>query len=422
MKSKLKSFWWTIKLFFVRMYYGNPAAKLKIIGVTGTNGKTTTTTLLYKVATILGHKSGLIGTVEILINGDKYEPKGKVPPTTPDSVTLIKVFDRMVKAGCEYVFMEVSSHAIVQKRIAGISFEGGIFTNLTHDHLDYHQSFKNYFLAKKKFFDNLPVKSWALSNADDEHGKRILEDTQAQPFYYGFEYEREKIDPKDPRDRDYFADFVKQDAEGTMIRVNNRYTINSQLIGRFNGYNLLSVFAASSLLGFDLSKVIEILNNIEPPKGRFERFVSPDGVVGIVDYAHSPDAMQNVLNTINEVKGNGRLISVFGCGGDRDPLKRRVMGKIGAELSDIAIFTSDNPRSEEPRQIIEEMRTDLSMNLSEKVIVLPDRKEAIKTACGLAREGDIVAVLGKGHEVYQEVQGVKYPFDDMRELQQALEK
>ncbi|MFM7088715.1 MAG: Mur ligase family protein, partial [Candidatus Paceibacterota bacterium] len=234
--------------------------------------------------------------------------------------------------------------------------------------------------------------------------------------------EREKIDPKDPRDRDYFADFLKQDAEGTMILVNNMHTINAQLVGKFNGYNLLSVFATSSLLGFDLLKVTEILNNIEPPKGRFERFVSNSGVIGIVDYAHSPDAMQNVLQTINEVKGKGRLISVFGCGGDRDPLKRRAMGNIGAELSDIAIFTSDNPRSEDPRQIIEEMRTDLSMNLSEKVIVLPERKEAIKTACGLAREGDIVAVLGKGHETYQEIKGVKHAFDDMKELRQALEK
>ncbi|MFM7087948.1 MAG: Mur ligase family protein, partial [Candidatus Paceibacterota bacterium] len=194
MSFKLKSIWWAVKLFFIRIYYGNPAKKLKIIGVTGTNGKTTTTTLLYKVATILGHKSGLIGTVEILINGEKYEPKRKVPATTPDSVTLVKIFDRMVKARCEYVFMEVSSHAVVQNRIAGIHFHGGVFTNLTHDHLDYHKTFKNYFLAKKKFFDMLPVKSWALSNADDEHGKRILEDTQAQPFYYGFEYEREKID------------------------------------------------------------------------------------------------------------------------------------------------------------------------------------------------------------------------------------
>ncbi len=205
MQSKIKSIWWAIKLFIVRLYYGNPASRLKIIGVTGTNGKTTTTTLLYKTATILGYKSGLIGTVEILVNGQKFEPKGKVPATTPDSVTLTKVFAKMVKAGCEYVFMEVSSHAVVQNRIAGIDFTGGVFTNLTHDHLDYHKSFKNYFLAKKKFFDHLPLKSWALSNRDDEHGARILEDTKAQPFYYGFDYKDEQIDPKDPSNRDFFC-------------------------------------------------------------------------------------------------------------------------------------------------------------------------------------------------------------------------
>ncbi len=420
MQSKIKSIWWAIKLFIVRLYYGNPVSRLKIIGVTGTNGKTTTTTLLYKTATILGYKSGLIGTVEILINGQKFEPKGKVPATTPDSVTLTKVFAKMVKAGCEYVFMEVSSHAVVQNRIAGIDFAGGVFTNLTHDHLDYHKSFKNYFLAKKKFFDHLPLKSWALSNRDDEHGARILEDTKAQPFYYGFDYKDEQIDPKDPSDRDFFADILSLDARGMMLKINQKYEIKAELIGKFNAYNLLTVFGVASLLGFDLEKVTHILSNIEAPRGRFERFEAPNGVIGIVDYAHSPDAMQSVLSTINQVKGVGRVISVFGCGGDRDPLKRRIMGKIGVEMSDVAVFTSDNPRNEDPYKIIEEMKTDLSVNLSEKVLVLPDRKEAIKTACNLAQSGDIVMVLGKGHENYQEIKGVKYDFDDMEMLRDCL--
>jgi UDP-N-acetylmuramoyl-L-alanyl-D-glutamate--2,6-diaminopimelate ligase len=418
--NSFKKIWWSTKLAYARFYYGNPAKKLKIIGVTGTNGKTTTTTLLYKVATILGHKSGLIGTVEILVNGEKFVPKGVVPATTPDSVTLTKVFYKMVKAGCEYVFMEVSSHAIEQKRIAGINFEGGIFTNLTHDHLDYHKSFKNYFLAKKKFFDGLPAPSWALTNADDEHGKRMLEDTKAEPFFYGFDYKKE-TDPLDPTDRDFYADIVKLDSTGTTIKVNNHYLINAELIGRFNAYNLLCVFSASSLLGFDLGKVAHILENIEPPLGRFERFVGKNGVIGIVDYAHSPDAMQNVLSTLNQVKGEGRIISVFGCGGDRDPLKRRMMGKIGAELSGVAIFTSDNPRSEDQNKIIDEMRTDLSMSLSEKVIIIPDRREAIRTACGLAHSGDVVAILGKGHETYQVIKNVKYPFSDIDELRKVLE-
>jgi len=418
--GKCKAFWWAAKLAFARFYYGNPAKKLKIIGVTGTNGKTTTTTLLYKVATLLGHKSGLIGTVEILVNGEKFVPKGIVPATTPDSVTLTKVFHAMVEAGCEYVFMEVSSHAVEQNRIVGIKFEGGIFINLTHDHLDYHKSFKNYFLAKKKFFDSLPMPSWALTNADDEHGKRMLEDTKAQPFFYGFDYKKE-TDPLDPTDRDFYADIVKLDSLGTTIKVNNHYLINAELIGRFNAYNLLCVFGASSLLGFDLVKVAHILENIQPPLGRFERFLGKNGVIGIVDYAHSPDAMQNVLSTLNQVKGEGRIISVFGCGGDRDPLKRRIMGKIGAELSDVAIFTSDNPRSEDPNKIIDEMRTDLSMSISEKVIIMPDRHEAIKTACGMARSGDLVAILGKGHETYQEIKGVKHRFNDMEELKNVLD-
>ncbi len=415
----LKKIWWAIKLWVVRLWYSNPAAKLKIIGVTGTNGKTTTTTLLYKVTTILGYKAGLIGTVEILINGQKYEPKGKVPATTPDSVTLTKVFAEMVKAGCEYVFMEVSSHAVDQNRIAGIKFAGGVFTNLTHDHLDYHKTFKNYFEAKKKFFDGLPIPAWALTNADDEYGKRMLEDIKAQPFYYGFEYQKE-TNPIDSTNRDFFGSIDKLDATGTKIKVNNHHEIDTHLMGKFNAYNLLAVFGATSLLGFDTDKVIHILENTEPPRGRFEKFVGTNGVIGIVDYAHSPDAIQNVLNTINQIKGKNKVISVFGCGGDRDPSKRAAMGEIGSRLSDITIFTSDNPRGESPDAIIAEMKKGLTPETVSKVLVFPDRAEAIRVAAGYAEPGDIIAVLGKGHEDYQEINGVKNHFSDMEEIQKIL--
>ncbi len=414
-----KKLWWALKLQFARIYYGNPAAKLKIIGVTGTNGKTTTTTLLYKVATTLGYKAGLIGTVEILINGHKYEPMGKVPATTPDSITLTRVFAEMVKAGCEYVFMEVSSHAVVQNRIAGIKFAGGVFTNLTHDHLDYHKTFNNYFNAKKKFFDGLPVSSWALANADDEYGKRILEDTKAEPFYYGFEYQKQ-TNPNGPVNRDFFGSIEKLDASGIKMKINNHYDINTHLIGKFNAYNFLAVFGTISLLGFDIEKALHILENVEPPRGRFERYTGKNGVIGIIDYAHSPDAMENVLSTVRQVIGHGRIISVFGCGGDRDPAKRSAMGKIGANLSDIAIFTSDNPRSENPDEIIKQMQSELDEELNKKVIILPERRAAIKTGASLAKPGDVLIIMGKGHETYQEINGVKHHFDDMEELRYVL--
>ncbi len=419
MANLFKKIWWKIKLFSARIYYGNPSKKLKIIGVTGTNGKTTTTTLLYKTASLLGHKSGLIGTVEILINGQKFEPKGKVPATTPDSVTLTKVFAEMVKAGCEYVFMEVSSHAVDQNRIAGIKFAGGIFTNLTHDHLDYHKTFKNYFEAKKKFFDGLPASAWALTNADDEYGKRMTEDTKAQVFYYGFDYKKD-TNSIDPTKQDFLGIIESLTSTGTKIKVNNYHEIDTHLIGGFNAYNLSAVFGATALLGFDTGKVIHILENIEPPRGRFERVIGSSGVIGLVDYAHSPDAVHNVLTTINQIKGKNKVISVFGCGGDRDSSKRAAMGEIGAQLSDIAIFTSDNPRSENPNEIIEAMKNNLTPEIAGKVLIFPDRGEAIRVAAGYAEAGDIIAVLGKGHEDYQEVNGTKNHFSDIEELQKIL--
>src|SRR3989344_6542772 len=346
--KKLKTLWWRIKSVVVRYYYGSPSKKLKIVGVTGTSGKTTTATLLYRMATALGYKDGLIGTVENIIVTDREEAS----LTTPDSITLSKLLSRMESRGCEYVFMEASSHAIDQNRIAGINFVGGIFTNLSHDHLDYHKDIENYFAAKKKFFKMLPAKAFALSNADDEYGPKMLQGIKAHPFSYGFLGELDKV---------YFHGQVKKlDFNGLELSFND-IPVKSNLLGKFNAYNLLAVWSACSLLGFDMDKVNKILENIEPPKGRFDHFTSGSGVLVIVDYAHTPDALEKIFSAVKETKtNNGKIISVFGCGGDRDPLKRPLMGKIGAVNSDIAIFTSDNPRSEDPDKIIDQMKEGLS--------------------------------------------------------------
>ncbi len=386
-------------------FYGNPSAKLKIVGVTGTNGKTTTATLLYKIATELGYKAGLISTVENIIAGERRS----ATHTTPGPIPLNKLLKEMADRGCEYVFMEVSSHAMDQNRVAGINFVGGIFTNLTHDHLDYHKSFENYFLAKKKFFEILSPRAFTLSNADDEHGKMMLQKIKATSFLYGFENKAE-----------FEGKIKKLDFNGLEMEFND-IPVRSGLLGKFNAYNLLAVWSASSLLGFDMQKVNKILEKIKPPTGRFDHFMSPSGVLVIVDYAHTPDALEKVLLTIREIKSkDGKIISVFGCGGDRDPLKRRIMGKIGANLSDIAIFTADNPRSEDPEKIIAEMKTDLSMADSQKVKIISNRHEAILEAVKLAQKGDIVLCAGKGHEDYQEIKGRKYHFNDMEELKKAF--
>ncbi len=386
-------------------FYGNPSKKLRIIGVTGTNGKTTTTTLLYKIAMALGHKAGLIGTVENIIG----EERKVATHTTPGPMELNKILGEMVGSGCEYVFMEISSHAMDQGRVRGINFFGGIFTNLTHDHLDYHKSVKNYFLAKKKFFEMLPPQSFALTNADDEHGPLILEGIKANKFLYGFK-----------EGKSFQGNILKLDFEGLEM-VFNGVKIKSKLLGKFNAYNLLAVWSTCSLLGFNMDKVKNILEDITPPRGRFDHFMSDNGVLGIVDFAHTPDALEKVLLTIREIKSKeGKIISVFGCGGDRDPLKRRVMGKIGATLSDVAIFTADNSRSENPEKIIAEMKTDLSMIDSKKVMSIPDRHRAILEAVNIANNGDILLLAGKGHEEYQEVKGVKNHFNDMEELKNAF--
>ena len=390
-------------------WYGNPAKKMKIVGVTGTNGKTTTASLLYRIAIGLGYKAGLVSTVENIVDG---EVRGATH-TTPDSITLIKLFKEMVDKGCEYVFMEVSSHAIDQNRVWGIDFTGGIFTNLTHDHLDYHKNLENYFLAKKKLFDKLKTRAFALSNADDTHGRVILGNSKAEKFFYGFS-------GGDTEELNFKGEILKIDFSGIDLKINNT-EIKSNLLGKFNAYNLLAVWSASSLLGFDMKRVSKILENIESPRGRFEDFTAPNGALVIVDYAHTPDALEKIILAVKEIKPKeGRIISILGCGGDRDPFKRPIMGHIGANLSDIAIFTSDNPRSEDPERIIEEMKTNLTPDLFKKIKIITDRREAIKESIKLAQKGDIIICAGKGHEDYQEIKGVRRHFYDREEFEKLF--
>jgi UDP-N-acetylmuramoyl-L-alanyl-D-glutamate--2,6-diaminopimelate ligase len=394
-------------------FFGNPGKKLKIVGVTGTNGKTTTATLLYRVAMALGYKAGLIGTVENIIDGE-VRP---ATHTTPDPISLHKLLNEMVARGCEYVFMEVSSHAMDQKRVAGVEFAGGIFTNLTHDHLDYHKTFENYFNAKKEFFKMLPARAFALTNADNEYGIKMLAGIKANQFSYGI------LGGFD--DVHFHGDIIDKDIHGLKLSF-NKIPIQSRLLGEFNAYNLLAVWSACSLLGFDMKKVNNIIATIEPPKGRFDHFMAPNGVLVVVDYAHTPDALLNILTPVRDLlafgeedvtqPNAGKLITVFGCGGDRDPMKRPIMGKLGAEMSDIAIFTSDNPRSEDPEKIIGQMKTDISPDHLKKVRTITNRHEAILEAVKLAQKGDIILCAGKGHEDYQEIKGARHHFDDMEEF------
>lgn len=385
------------------VWYRFPSNKLCIVGITGTNGKTTTATLLYKIATELGYKAGLISTVENIIAGEVKS----TTHTTPDPISLNKIFRKMADAECKYVFMEVSSHAMSQKRVLGVNFIGGIFTNLTHDHLDYHKSFENYFEAKKKFFKMLPVRAFALTNTDNEYGNKILQGIKARNFSYGFS-----------GNETFHGEIKKIKFDGLDLAFNG-VDIDSKLIGKFNAYNLLAVWGASNLLGFDMGKVSIILKDIEPPPGRFQHFISPNGVLVIVDYAHTPDALENVLKTIRTFAVS-KVISIFGCGGNRDPMKRKVMGHIGTALSDIAIFTSDNPRNEDPKKIIDEMKTGLSNEDLKKVKAISNRREAILEGIKLAQKGDVILCAGKGHEDYQEIGGVRHHFNDMEEFKKAF--
>ncbi len=386
------------------LIYGFPSRRLSIVGVTGTNGKTTTATLLYRIAMALGYKAGLISTIENRIAGTVIPTHH----TTPDPISLNRTLRAMVEAGCTHVFMEVSSHAMHQNRVMGIRFAGGIFTNLTHDHLDYHKSFENYFKAKKKFFEMLPRDSFALSNTDVPFGDTMLEHITAVRYSYGF------------TGGEAFHGEIEHITTHGLELVFNGVKVTAKLLGTFNAYNLLAVWSACELLGFDREKVTAILKDIDPPTGRFEHLLSPQGVMIIVDYAHTPDALENVLNTLRTSFSGARVISLFGCGGDRDPMKRKLMGSIGTRLSDQAIFTSDNPRSEDPEKILDQMESGLTADEKARITRIADRRAAIAHALQIAHTGDIILCAGKGHETYQEIAGVKYPFNDVEEFKKLF--
>ncbi len=382
-------------------FYVNPSDKLKLIGVTGTNGKTTIATLLYKLFRDLGYKCGLLSTVENQIN-DVIIPSTH---TTPDPVELNKLLDEMVAQGCDYCFMEVSSHAVAQHRIAGLTFSGGIFSNLTHDHLDYHLTFDNYLKAKKAFFDGLPKSAFALTNVDDKNGNVMLQNTKSHKKTYALKSMA-----------DYKAKILENQFGGLLLQIDNE-EVWFKMVGSFNAYNLLAVYATAMLLEQDRAKVLTSLSKLSGAEGRFDYIVAPNKIIGIVDYAHTPDAVQNVLGTIHNIrKGNEKVITVIGCGGDRDKTKRPIMAKVACDWSDKVILTSDNPRSEDPAQIIKDMEAGVPASFNRSTLSISDRREAIKTACMLAQPGDIILLAGKGHEKYQEIKGVKNHFDDKEEL------
>jgi len=382
-------------------FYDNPSKKLKLVGVTGTNGKTTIATLLYQLFRDLGYKCGLLSTVENQING-KIIPSTH---TTPDQVELNRLLNEMVNLGCDYCFMEVSSHAVAQHRIEGLSFTGAIFSNLTHDHLDYHKTFENYLKAKKAFFDGLPKNAFALTNADDKNGNVMLQNTKAHKKTYGLK-----------NMADFKGKVLENQFSGLLLLIDSE-EVWFKMVGSFNAYNLLAVYAAAMLLDQDHAKVLTSLSKLSGAEGRFDYTISPNKVIGIVDYAHTPDAVQNVLSTIHNIrKGNEQVITVIGCGGDRDKTKRPVMAKVACEWSDKVILTSDNPRSEDPMQIIRDMEAGVPVISRFNVASIVDRHEAIRTACELAKPGDIILLAGKGHEKYQEIKGVKNHFDDKEEL------
>lgn len=388
-------------------FYRHPSEKLKLVGVTGTNGKTTIATILYKLFTGLGYTSGLISTVENRI-GDRVIPSTH---TTPDALQLNALLKEMVDAGCTYAFMEVSSHAIHQKRIAGVRFEGGIFSNITHDHLDYHKTFDEYIRVKKSFFDNLPASAFALSNADEKRGAVMLQNTGAKKKYYALKTLA-----------DFKGKILENNLSGLVMNIDD-VEVHFRLIGEFNAYNLLAVYGAAMLLGEDKQQILTILSRLQGAEGRFDYIRSAnEGIMGIVDYAHTPDALENVLSTIVKLrKGGENIITVVGCGGDRDKTKRPVMAEVAVKHSDRVILTSDNPRSEDPGQIIRDMETGLNTAGKRKAISITDRREAIKTAINLALPGDIILVAGKGHEKYQEINGVKHDFDDKKVLKEIFE-
>lgn len=391
-------------------FYGNPTKDLKLVGVTGTNGKTTTTTLLYELFTKLGYACALVSTIKIIIDGEEIPSTH----TTPDILTLNKMFREAVDRGCEYAFMEVSSHGIHQNRIAGLHFEVAGFTNITHDHLDYHKTFSNYIAAKKKFFDDLPKTSTAISNADDKNGSVMLQNTIASKKMYALK-----------TDADFKAKILEHRFDGMQLQFNNKEFWTS-LIGEFNAYNLLLVFGIASILGQDELEVLTALSTLGNVDGRFQTFQTNSGIIVIVDYAHTPDALENVLKTIEGIRTkNEKLITVVGCGGDRDRTKRPEMADIASEKSNLAIFTSDNPRTEDPEEILKEMEVGVKPQFYNRTLKITDRKEAIKTALKMAEPKDIILIAGKGHETYQDIKGVKNHFSDVEtatELSKILNK
>lgn len=386
-------------------FYGNPSAKLKLVGVTGTNGKTTIATLLFQLFRGLGFNVGLISTVQNHIN-DVVVP---ATHTTPNPIALNALLQDMLSAGCQYCFMEVSSHAVVQHRIAGLTFVGGVFSNITHDHLDFHKTFDSYLKAKKEFFDGLPKLAFALTNADDRNGMVMLQNTKASKKTYALK-----------QMADFKAKIIENKFSGLNLDIDHT-DVFFKMVGSFNAYNLLATYGTAILLGQDKLEVLTILSTLAGAEGRFDYIVSKDGVIAIVDYAHTPDAVQNVLSTIANIrKGNEQVITVIGCGGDRDKTKRPIMARVACDWSDKVILTSDNPRTENPQTIISEMEEGVSPTNQRKALSIVDRKEAIKTACHIAKPGDIILVAGKGHEKYQEINGVRNHFDDKEVLNEQL--
>ncbi len=386
-------------------FYDNPSSKLKLIGVTGTNGKTTIATLLYKLFKKLNYKSGLLSTIKIMID----EEEAKTTHTTPDSITINKALNQMVLKGVDYCFMEVSSHGIHQKRTAGLHFEGGIFTNLSHDHLDYHKTFAKYRDVKKIFFDQLPKTSFALVNADDKNGLIMVQNSKARKYTYALKTVA-----------DYKAKIMENQFDGLLLNIDHQ-EIWSKLIGSFNAYNLLAIYATADLLGEDRLEVLRIISELDNVDGRFQHSISKIGISTIVDYAHTPDALKNVLETIDAIRThNEQVITVVGCGGDRDKTKRPKMGNIASVLSNQVVFTSDNPRSEDPEVIISEMEDGVKPENYKKTVSITNRKQAIKTACKLADKGDIILVAGKGHETYQIIGNMRSDFDDFKIVNELL--
>ena len=397
----------TALAFMAANYFGNPSEKLKLVGVTGTNGKTTIASLLFQLFQKAGFKVGLLSTVKIMVDETEY----KATHTTPDSITINHYLNEMIEAGVTHCFMEVSSHGIHQKRTEALHFVGGVFTNLSHDHLDYHPTFAEYRDVKKSFFDSLPKTAFALSNIDDKNGPVMLQNTVARKFTYALKSYA-----------DFKAQILESQLSGLLLKVNDN-EVWVKLIGTFNAYNVLAIYGTAVELGMDSLEALRLLSDLESVSGRFQYIVSEGNITAIVDYAHTPDALDNVLKTIADIRTkNEQLITVVGCGGNRDKTKRPIMAKIATDLSDKAILTSDNPRNEDPEVILDEMEKGVEAHNYKKLLRITDRKQAIKTACQMAGPNDIILIAGKGHETYQEVNGVRHHFDDMETVKEILEQ